>query len=100
MEREIEIVCRAITERFAPEKIIIYNKKANLSGRVSSFKLCAVIDTQNTLACEGEIYARIECDLPFDVLVYTPEQWEIFVAQRDSFAAKIAGTGVEIYVQK
>lgn len=100
METVIENVCRAITESFAPKKIIIYNKKANPSGEVSSFKLCAVIDTPNTLQCEGEIYARVECDLPFDVLVYTPEQWDKFSAQTDSFAARIAGTGVEIYGQK
>lgn len=100
MEKEIESVCRAITELFAPQKIIIYNRKTNPSGRVSSFKLCAVIDTPNTLQCESEIYARVECDLPFDVLVYTPGQWQKFSVQADSFAARIVSMGVEIYGQE
>lgn len=97
MEKEIESVCRALKERFAPEKIIIYNKKTNPAGKISSFKLCIVMDTQNSLQCESEIYGSIESDLPFDVLVYTLEQWEKYAAQNDSFAAQISRTGVVVY---
>ena len=94
IEHEIRKVCEEIKNKFKTQKIIIYSKKNDLMGHISSFKICAVIDTPNILQCESEIYGSVDSDLPFDVLIYTPEQWEKYSVQKDSFASKIAHTGV------
>lgn len=96
IESEIRKVCEELNEKFKPKKIIVYSKKNDPAGNISSFKICAVIDVSNGLQCESEIYGTIDSDLPFDVLVYTLEQWEKYSAQEDSFASKIARTGVVV----
>lgn len=96
IENEILKVCQELRAKFNPQKIIVYSKKNDPAGNISSFKICAVIDASNSLQCESEIYGTIDSDLPFDVLVYTLEQWEKYSAQEDSFASKIARTGVVV----
>lgn len=96
IENEIRKVCREIKENFKTQTIIIYSKKNDPTGRISSFKICAVIDAADNLQCESEIYGSVDSELPFDVLVYTPEQWRQYSVQEDSFASKIARTGVVV----
>lgn len=94
IENEIRTVCDSLKEKFSPEKIIIYNKRTNLSGKVTSFKVCLVIDAEDVLQCESKIYSTVESEIPFDVLIYTPSQWDEFSKKDDCFAQKIDRTGV------
>lgn len=93
---EIKKLCDSIVELVSPEKIILFNQKVTLDGKVSSFKVC-VIANGNPAEIEGEIYLSTDCPIHFDVLVYSSEDWEKYILDADSFAHRIWETGSVIY---
>lgn len=81
-----------------PLKIILFSKKHNLSGELSSFKLCVVVSDEVDLSeLESKLYLELDCENPFDVLLYKISEWENNIADDSSFAAKIAKTGAVLY---
>ena len=81
----------------SPEKIYIFSMKYDLRQRVTSFKLCVVADTPEKRRLEQDIYLRLDCPLPYDVVIYTAEEWAEFSADEDTFAHSIAEKGVLVY---
>ncbi len=81
----------------SPEKIYIFSMKYDLRQRVISFKLCVVADTTEKRQLEQDIYLQLDCPLPYDVVVYTAEEWAEFSGEEDSFAHSIAEKGVLVY---
>ena len=94
---EIQQVCDEIVKAYEPKKIILFNKKLSPTGSASAFKLCIIAEIGDSGAAEKDIYINIDCPIPFDVLIYTPEQWEKYCADKDSFAWRILKTGVVMY---
>lgn len=92
---------RAVTERiirdFGPKRLILFSVKRNLSGDEQGFKLCVVLPVQDKAETEKRIYLDIESEIPFDVLVYTPEEWEQLQGDAGSFARRIEEEGTCIY---
>ncbi len=76
LSENIKTVCNEVVQNYKPEKIILYNAKRNVDGEIRSFKICVIVDTVNRLEMEEKIYLNIDSEIPFDVLVYTPEEWE------------------------
>lgn len=79
-----------------PEHIILFNQKKGVGGRLLSFKLCVVVNTDDKTAVEKRIYLGIDSDIPFDVVIYTPEEWNELVKTPHSFASIISETGVTV----
>ena len=50
-----------------------------------------------TLFSPEFIYLESICPVPFDVILYTPEQWKKCLQDSMSFANTIVKTGVKIY---
>ena len=46
---------------------------------------------------EGRLYAELESELPFDLLVYTEEEWRLLLGTELSFARHIRDTGRVLY---
>lgn len=92
----IEPVRALIVRQLHPEKLILFNRKLDVDGRLASFKLCVVAQVEDWRAAEKRIYLEADCELPFDLLLYTPQQWAEYSAQAHSFAHKIAKTGCEL----
>ena len=90
----INQLCKKLDEQFHPQKILIFHCKRNGSGDLSSFKICMIIDTPNILQLEREVYLAVECEIPFDILVYTPQEWEKLSQDAESYAAQILKNGV------
>jgi hypothetical protein len=86
-----------IVSLLAPRKIYLYNQRINDKQVITSFKLCVIAEVENKIATERSIYLEIDCDIPFDILLYTPEEWEALTAMPTSFASKIRTTGTVIY---
>lgn len=93
----IKKVCDDIKNNFNPEKIILFNAKHSVSGEIRSFKICVIIDTKNKLDTERHIYLDVDSDIPFDILVYTPSEWEALLNEKSSFACRVIKEGTYVY---
>lgn len=80
-----------------PQHIILFSEKKNLKGELSSFKICIVANTNNKEGVEHLLYLNIESDTPFDILIYTVEEWGISCLKKGSFAQKILENGYCLY---
>lgn len=100
MEYDERIVklCEQIAELINPVRIIIFNRKYTLSDELSSFKLCVIINGIECSKAEQQIYLNLDCDVPFDVLVYNYEHWKSLLDDKYSFAYRgIMNGGVVLY---
>ena len=93
----IQAVCDDIVRQFSPKKIILFNVKNSPGGETRSFKLCVVLETDDIELTEKRIYLDIDSEVPFDVLVYTPREWEKLMLEKNSFANRITREGRYIY---
>ena len=87
----------AIADLCSPEKIYLFNAKQNLENQITSFKLCVVADTGSKAALERKIYLELDCELPYDLVLYTPSEWEKFRQKPPAFAGEIERKGALLY---
>lgn len=92
----VNAVCREIVELFQPEKVILFSCKYSLEDEVTSFKLIVVAKNEDG-RLEHDIYMAVDCDIPYDVVVYTPESWEELRGVPHSFAGRVDQNGVVLY---
>ena len=95
--KDISAVVEKITQLCSPRLIYLYNQRINVRHEISSFKLCVVAPIADKLACERGIFREADCDIPFDILIYTPEEWERLSLKSGSFAKRISESGVALY---
>ncbi len=97
-DQRITQLCDQIAALVHPVRIIIYNCKRSISNELSSFKLCVIVHEGNCGKIEQKIYLSLDCEVPFDVLVYTGEQWNALIKDKYSFASRgIMNGGVVLY---
>ena len=83
------------------EMVILFGSRAKGRERDNSdIDVCIVAKTDNKRRFAATISAELEYDLPVDVLVYTPEEWELSVVDESSFAHKILSEGMVLYGQQ
>lgn len=97
IQNRVKKVVSALQEKLSPDKIILFSQKFNLQGQVSSFKLCLVTPTEDKTKTELDVYLAVDSAVPFDVLIYTPEEWQIALGRTNSFASRIQEGGVVLY---
>jgi len=85
-----------IIELTNPEMVYLYNLKTGISSQVTSFKLCLIADCEKS-EIERRIYLNVDCDIPYDVLIYTGLEWDALSGDPQSFAHKIKHTGRLLY---
>lgn len=90
-------LCDDIVRICDPMQLILFNEKHKPCGVLSSVKLCAVIENGDAQQIERRLYIEVESELPFDILVYTKEQWNKLVKNRLSFASSISKSGRVLY---
>lgn len=79
-------------------KILLFSRKTNLSGELTSFKLIVIIpDGENEAEATGRIYTECDCDIPFDVVLYSESDWKKLSEEEDTFAHSAAQKGQIIY---
>lgn len=81
----------------SPEQIYLFSVKVNMGGEVTSFKLCVIADTQSKTHLEQKIYLSLDCELPYDVVIYTADEWKAFMKNPLSFAHSIIEKGWKVY---
>ena len=81
-----------------PRKIILFSKKYNMSDELTSFKLCVIVpDNVDLTELECKIYLELDCENPFNVILYKASEWEHICVDDESFANKIIKNGVVLY---
>lgn len=91
----IQQVTNSIVERFNPNKIILFSHKHNLKDEITSFKLVVISNATPNLA--HDIYLEVDCDIPFDVVVYSQNDWDDAVELSGSFAKRVDMKGTVLY---
>jgi len=94
---EIHAVACRLVEMLNPEAIYLYNQRAGEHGKSLGFKLCVVAAIDDKARAERAVYTEIDCEVPFDILLYTPPEWAALSASEGSFASKIFRTGTILY---
>ncbi|HHW01816.1 MAG TPA: nucleotidyltransferase domain-containing protein [Thermoanaerobacterales bacterium] len=95
---EIEKIKKELIKKFQPTRIILFGSQAKGIAKLSSdIDLCVIINTDNKRSLLAEIYSEIDSRKPFDVIVYTPGEWEKFKNREGTFAHLINEKGVTLY---
>lgn len=97
LNRYMQQLVNDITELSHPEQIYIFSVKVNMRQEVTSFKLCVVANVESKVQLEQKIYLSLDCELPYDVVIYTVDEWKAFTNNSLSFAHSIMEKGWKVY---
>lgn len=99
--RENPIICgvaEAITKCCSPVCIYLATRKQNTRGELTAFKLLVVVnDVKNVTKIESDIYMSVDCEIPYDVIVYNNSVWENLIDDYGTFAHKVYESGDKLY---
>lgn len=93
----IDDVVKKITGLFDVDRIYLFNKKADCFGNIRGFKICVVLDCNDKSDVAKRIYLEVPSEIPYDVVVYTANEWELLKDKVGTFAKTITETGVLLY---
>ncbi len=96
-EERLTALRDAIVHLCAPRQIYMFHQKSSLAGDLTAVKLCVIIPGGDSQETECRLYMELESDLPFDLLVYTQEEWKRLLDTKLSFAQHIRETGRLLY---
>lgn len=95
---ELENIKKQIIENYQPKEIILFGSMAKgVFKDNSDIDLCIIKDTDDKKNLLTEMYVNIDSSIPFDLVLYTVEEWNKCVYDKSSFAYVINSTGVKIY---
>jgi len=95
---EISKITKQFIDLYAPQKLLLFGSQAdNTAGPDSDIDLCVVMEAADKRKLLTDMYVNIESDKPFDLLLYTPNEWENCVKDDLSFAHVINTEGVVLY---
>lgn len=98
MDKIIEKAVAEVVECSSPDKVYLISQKNNIKGELISFKLCIVIGgTAEHEKLEEQLYTEIDCDVPFDLVLYNADEWDELSEEPGTFAWKILDSGILIY---
>lgn len=102
IKEEIREMAYKIAEQFQPEKIILFGSQAwGEPGEDSDVDLFVIKETDNTrkLAAEidGSLFPR---QIPLDIIVYQPEQFERRLEAGDMFVKDVVENGNVLYERR
>jgi uncharacterized protein len=98
LDKELESIKKQIVENYEPKEIILFGSVAKGIFRDNSdIDLCIIKDTNDKRKLLADIYVSINTIVPFDLILYTVEEWNKCINDKSSFAFVINSTGVKIY---
>lgn len=98
-DRMVQEVLTQVIQIAKPERVFLYQYKLDPNGDLISFKLCVVCDYEDKRRLLTEIF-EVDCDIPFDVLLYTKEQFQSLKEDSTAFANRICTKGKILYGEK
>ncbi len=95
---EIQSIVQDIASLYAPTKIILFGSQAKgTTNPKSDIDLCIIKDTNDKRSLLTDMYLNINCNKPFDLVLYTPSEWESCIRDSTSFAYLINEKGKVLY---
>lgn len=79
-----------------PDFVFMYNCKYDGDGDLTSFKLCVVCDFADKRKLLTEIF-DVDCDVPFDILLYTCQQFKELKDDAAAFVNRVCTKGKMLY---
>ncbi len=96
---DVQAVLEQVIEIARPEFVFLYNCKHELDGALRSFKLCVICEFEDKGRLLRELF-DVDCDVPFDILLYTREQFAQLRDDTAAFANQICTRGKMLYGKK
>lgn len=94
----MEKLINQVADLSLAETIVAYGTKMDAhTGGVRDTDLCLVVETADKSALEHRLYISVESDISFDLIIYTPEEWDTLTADPQSFAHRIREKGKVVY---
>lgn len=80
------------------KKIFLISFKVNNDSQLTSFKLALILDdgAENLPELECRLYLEMDCELPFDLVIYRESEFDRLKNEIGTFAWKIDNSGAEI----
>lgn len=101
MDRQTEKILTGILAHCSPRTVILFGEKHALStGEIKSLDFCVILPEADKPALLQEIYLAVESEVPFQVLLYTCQEWIDCIADFSSYAAAIHKKGTVLYGQE
>ncbi|HAG12425.1 MAG TPA: hypothetical protein DCG49_01005 [Ruminococcus sp.] len=100
--KEIKATANEIAKLGKPLKIYLISHKTNhVTNELVSFKLALIVsdDTANISELECYLYTAVDCDYPYDLVLYKESEWETLSKDPRTFAWSIRETGGVLYEQ-
>ncbi len=99
-QEENEVIIQAVLDEVvkiaAPELVILYSTKYDMDGELRSFKLCIVCDFKDKRQLLSKIF-DVDCEVPFDVILYTQDQFLELREDEEAFASRVFRKGKILY---
>lgn len=100
MYPEIQATAESLAALGKPIRIYLISHKSNhTTGELISFKLALIVrnDTQSISELECFLYTAVDCDYPYDLVLYKESEWETLSEDPRTFAWSIKETGRVLY---
>lgn len=81
------------------KKIYLISLKVDTLGELKSFKFGLIVDNniKSTSELAGQLYFNVDCELPFDLVIYTESEFDSLKNEIGTFAWKIENSGTVLY---
>jgi hypothetical protein len=81
------------------QRVYLISNKINTVGELTSFKLALIVNNriQSSSELECRLYLNIDCELPFDLVIYREDEFKSLREQIGTFAWKINNSGTVLY---
>jgi uncharacterized protein len=100
LEKEIQHITKQIIEKYTPEKIILFGSAARGELTRDSDADFLIIKKETPLYGVDrtrELSRMIERNIPIDLIIYRPEEFEDRLAKGDPFLRAILDAGKVVY---
>lgn len=97
----VEALCQRLKELLCPELIILFGAKYDDEGdSMVDIDICVVTDIgTNKKELLRRAYLETDCDIPYDIFLYTTEEWNRLKKDSGSFVSRILRKGHVWYEQ-
>ena len=99
LPKEVSAICERLKTLFDIEKLIIFGiKRSEKQNIVTDVDICVITNEQiDKNIMLKKAYIEIDSDIPFDLFIYTAEEWADRIQHSKSFASRIVRKGCVVY---
>jgi len=96
--QEYEKIKSQIIDICSPYEIILFGSLAKKNIKSSSdIDICIIVEATDKRQLIQKIYSEVNAEIPFDIIIYTIEEWVKWKEEKTSFLYKICKEGEVVY---